>query len=684
MAGPAATYARQPDDTGRLTIDVPGKPVNVLGQGVLRDLSAAVDAAESDAPSRLLVVSGKPGSFIAGADIFELQLLSDADLDAYLKFGQDLFARIERLPFPSVAVVDGACLGGGLELAMACSARVAVESSKPAIGLPETTLGLVPGWGGTVRLPKLAGAEAAATLITGGRNVTPAQAREQGIVDSLATDAGAAASTALTIEIPRHSSEALIAISLDLPANPPAPRRAVEVIRAGVEQGEQAGFDAERKALVDLRNTVAGQNLLRLFTMKQAAKKRALTAANGEPRDVAHVAVVGGAGTMGNGIAYALLSSGYEVSITDASTAVAEQGVAKISDALDADVQKGRLKQSLANDIFRNVSAQSAELAAAEADLVIEAASESPDVKRAIFRDIGQNAKSGAVLATNTSSLGVALAADASGRPADTVGLHFFNPVAKMPLVEVIRGEQSGNAAVATAVAVALRCRKTPIVVGDAPGFAVNRVLMPYLCEAMRALSDGHGIEAIDAAAVAWGMPMGPLMLTDTIGLDVTLGIFEAMHAHCGDRVTPLPGLRTAVDQGRLGRKSGGGFYDFNTKPPTPNAETVALFEPVTIDRPDDLTDRLILPMVNEAARVLEEGIVASADNLDLASILGLGIAGWRGGVARYADDEGACEIVRRLEMLAEHDGERFEPAALLQRAVDEDKPLASYAKGAA
>lgn len=680
MPDAAAIYTRQPDGIGRITLDVPGKPVNVLSRAVLKDLAAAVDAAEKDAPSRLLIVSGKPGSFIAGADIFELQSLSRDELDAYLRFGQALFDRIEHLPMPTVAVIDGACLGGGLELAMACDFQVAKPSPKPTIGLPETTLGLVPGWGGTVRLPRRVGAEKATELITTGRTLTPEQAAEVGLIDHIGSDIPDAA------EASRPTVKAAALDAVTVPVHPPAPHYAISVIRSGIEQGHQAGLNAERAALIELRDSTAGQNLLRLFALKQAAKKRALKAAGAEPHEVKHIVVYGG-GTMGNGIAYALLKAGYDVAIVEADAGRAETAWQRLGDTVRGDIERQRLSAEKGNAILDRAdigTAGDGKQFVEKADLVVEAISEDLTLKRQLFADLGRNASEHAVLATNTSSLSVTDLGQANGQASRVVGLHFFNPVAKMPLVEIVRAKDSSPQAVATAVAVALAAGKTPIVVKDAPGFVVNRVLMPYLSEAMRCVANGIAVEHIDAAVMNWGMPMGPLLLIDTIGLDVTLGIFEAMHPHCGERVEPLPGLRRAVELDHRGRKTGRGFYNHASKPPAPSSSTTGHFADGHGSSEVDLADRLILPMVNEAARVLEEGVVASADDLDLATILGLGVAGWRGGIARYADDEGPAEIVRRLEMLAEHHGERFEPSPLLLRAADEDRTLASFSGGAA
>ena len=629
MPDAAVRYERE-GAVGRVVIDVPGKPVNVLSRAVLEDLAKAVDAAERDGPDELRIVSGKKGGFVAGADIFELQSLSADELDAYLKFGQDLFDRIERLPMPTAAEVEGACLGGGLELAMACDRRTFKDSPKPVIGLPETTLGLVPGWGGTVRLPRLIGVEAAAEMIVGGKPITPARATELGLDQP---------SRGLT---GRRSAP-----PSNVPDVPPAPRRALEVIRIGLDD-RRAGLDAERAALIELRDSVEGRNLLRLFALKQGAKKRAITAAGGEPREVKRVVVIGG-GTMGAGIAYALLRADLDVATVEADAPAAEAAWQRITGLVRGDMDKGRLPAEKGNAILDRADlghAADAERLVGEADLVVEAVVEDLEVKRHLFADLGRWSKKHAVLATNTSSLPVAELAEASGHPKRVVGLHWFNPVARMPLIEVVRGDDSSDHAVATAVSVALAAGKTPVVVRDAPGFVVNRVLFPYLSEAMRMLADGIDPATVDATAVAWGMPMGPIALIDTIGLDVTLGVCEALHPHCGGRVEALPVLREKVKAGDLGRKTGRGFYDG---------------KPAAGEPDPSLTDRLILPMVNEARRVLHEGVVESADDLDLACVLGLGIAGHRGGPAAYDRDEG--DVTERLEALAREYGNRFAPA---------------------
>ena len=697
----AVRYERD-GEVGRVVIDQPGRPVNVLDHATLDALSAALDAAEADKPNALLVVSGKPGTFVAGADVFALTAMPRGELLDYLQYGQDLFTRLAKFPAPTAAVLAGATLGGGLELALACDYRTATPNAK--IGLPEVTLGVVPAWGGCVRLPRLIGPAPAAELITRGRVMDAESARRAGVVDAVSQDAQEAAKALFMggnhqkpSRVPHLADAAnlrrtlagarqeLEAFSGPHAAHYPAPLRALEAIRAGQADGVDAGFEAERTALADLRETPTGRNLLRIFALKQNAKKAAVRAAGGTARKVGRVAVVGG-GTMGAGIAHAMLRAGLPVDVIEANDAAAAAAGQRVSSLVDADAAKGRLSDAGATDAKQRLAVHATADAARSADLIVEAVVENLAVKRGLFAELDRIAKPDAILATNTSSLSVSDLAAATADPSRVVGLHFFNPVPRMPLVEIVRGKQSSDDAVATAVAVTLSLGKTPVVVNDAPGFVVNRVLMPYLSEAARAATEGCDLATADANVRAWGMPMGPFELMDTIGLDVIAGIFDAMHPHLGDRVSLPPALAEAARGGALGRKSGRGFYVWpgdRAASPEPNGELLDALRNAADARADVSAERFVLPMCNESARVLEQQVVQSADAVDLATLLGLGLAPFRGGVAGFVDDQGAEEVVRELESLSERHGERFAPAPLLRRAADEGKSLASYGGGA-
>ena len=640
---PSGPVRCEPGADGVLTVwfDAPGRPVNTLSAAAWDGLEAALGRIEADRPAGVVLASAKPRSFIAGADLFELRALADDALDACLARGQRILDRLARLAMPTVAAINGDALGGGLEVALACRFRVVADEPRARIGLPETTLGLVPGWGGTHRLPRLVGLERALALMVPGKSIPPAEAVAIGLADRLVPpDRLLAAAAGLALAPPRpaappdRAADAAARRALLEQARAttrgrsgdhlPAPLRLIDVVEAGCEHGPAAAEAAERAGLVALRATPAGRNLLRLFFLRTAARKAAVAAVAGTPRPVRAAAVIGG-GTMGAGIAAALAAAGVSVRIVEADERAAAAATARLAEAGAAAVP---------------VSTDWAAVAAA--DLVIEAVVEDPAAKRGVFQRIDGLARPDAVLATNTSSLSVADLAAATRDPARVIGLHFFNPVARMPLVEVVRTPAAGADPLATGVAVAAAVGKTPVVCGDAPGFIVNRVLFPYLHAALGLADSGIDVARADAAVRAWGLPMGPYALGDEIGLDVTLAILRALAAALGPRLAPPPALVAAVDRGWLGRKSGRGFYDHAAGDrPVPNPAWAELR--VGPSRPAPELDAaaverlLIAPMAAEAGRLLDEGGVATADAIDLATVLGIGFPAFRGGLATYA-----------------------------------------------
>jgi 3-hydroxyacyl-CoA dehydrogenase/enoyl-CoA hydratase/carnithine racemase len=618
--------------------DVPGKSVNAVSSAVMTDLDAVVRDLEADPPAGVVFASAKPGTFIVGGDLFEIRDADERALDGFLARGQRVMDRIAALGVPTVAALSGDTLGGGYELALACRHRVVADLPRSRIGLPETAIGIIPGWGGTLRLPRLVGVEAGLKLLVTGRTVGPREALELGMIDEVVpadrlldaarrraldpmprpalVDPAAVDPAACSAACERSRAETRSRSGDHLPAA----LRIVDVVDISYRDGFAAGADAERRTLVELRRGPAGRNLMRLFFVRSGAKKAAVRAAGGTPRDVTRAAVIGG-GTMGAGIALALARAGVAVQVVEADATAASAAAARLAAAGDGPGPAVTADWSTA----------------AAADLVVVAVVESLAVKLDVFRRLDGLVGPDAVLASNTSSLGIAALAAATRHPERVIGLHFFNPVARMPLVEVVRAESSAAAAVATGVAVATRAGKTPVVVGDAPGFVVNRVLFPYLREATAALDEGLPVAAIDAAMRRWGMPMGPLALLDEIGLDTSLFIFEALSGGLGDRMTPPPAVARAVARGWLGRKSGRGFYDHpGDGKPTPNPEFAAAVSgggPVAAD----IADRLVRPMVDEARRVLADGVVDSPDALDLATVLGIGFPAFRGGLATCA-----------------------------------------------
>jgi 3-hydroxyacyl-CoA dehydrogenase/enoyl-CoA hydratase/3-hydroxybutyryl-CoA epimerase len=629
---------RDPDRIATVWFDVQGKSVNAVSSAVMAELDAVVRELEADPPAGVIFASAKAGTFIVGGDLFEIRDADEASLDAFLARGQKVLDRIAALGVPTVAALSGDTLGGGYELALACRHRIAADVPRSRIGLPETAIGIIPGWGGTLRLPRLVGIEAGLKLLVTSKTLGPREALELGMVDAVVpiadllaaarrraldpaprpalADPAAADAAACDAACDRSRAETRARSSDHLPAA----LRIVDVVDISYRQGLAAGADAERRILIELRRGTAGRNLMRLFFLRSGGKKAAARQAGGTPREVARAAVIGG-GTMGAGIASALARAGVDVVVVEADEAAAAAASVRIEGA------DGGTKPRVTTDWS----------AVAAADLVVEAVVEALSAKLDVFRRLDDVVRPDAVLASNTSSLGITAIAAATRHPERVIGLHFFNPVAKMPLVEVVRAERSSPDALATGVAIATRAGKSPVVVKDAPGFVVNRVLFPYLREAVVAFDEGASVADIDAAVRSWGMPVGPLALLDEIGLDTSLFIFEALASRLGDHVSAPPAVVRAVSRGWLGRKSGRGFYDHpRDGRPTPNPEFAAVGR--ADQRPTaDIADRLLRPMAAEARRVLADHVIESADALDLATVLGIGFPAFRGGLATFA-----------------------------------------------
>lgn len=701
------------DSDGVLTIwlDLPDKSVNTLSVQMWSDLDSTIAATEAGAmPRGIIVASAKPRTFIAGADLFEMRDMTRDRLDRYLKDGQEILDRLERLPVPTVAAINGDTLGGGLEVALACRMRVAIDEPSIKIGLPETTLGLVPGWGGTVRLPRLIGLGKALPLMLHGKNVAPAHAYQAGIVDQLSSREhllDTAKKLALNpvarkpVDQPdqsKHALDAKVVREQILQAgeadvrsrsgdNLPAPLRLIQIVRDSYDRGLQAGFDGERVGLCDLKDSEPGRNLMRLFFLRTGAKKAAAEKAEGKPREVKSAAVLGG-GTMGAGIAHALARSGFAVKLIELNSDLADKAVARVRKMIDDDFSANRIDATAQQKAHDALTGAHTWDGIADVDLVIEAVLEQMPIKQDVFRRLGESTRAETILASNTSSLSVSEMAASAAHPNRVVGIHFFNPVPRMPLVEIVRTSNTDVTTLATAVAVAGRLGKTAVITADSPGFLVNRVLFPYLAEAMRACSDGVPIFAVDEAIESWGMPMGPFRLMDEIGLDVTAMILRALSPKLGERLACPDQLSDAVADGLLGRKSGRGFYVYSRErgvEPQVNHELAESFtsSPIGSSTPshEHLQLRLMLQMVNEAAMCLQERVVDSTDSIDLATVTGLGFAPFRGGLARYCDFLGTGEVVTLLRNLQNQHGEHFKPCRLLKELSRRGMELSRFAE---
>jgi 3-hydroxyacyl-CoA dehydrogenase/enoyl-CoA hydratase/3-hydroxybutyryl-CoA epimerase/3-hydroxyacyl-CoA dehydrogenase/enoyl-CoA hydratase/3-hydroxybutyryl-CoA epimerase/enoyl-CoA isomerase len=700
MSQPALRLETLPGPVALLTFDQPGSRANTLGQAVLAEFEAALAqlAARTELQG-LILRSGKPGMFIAGADLRELGgARPDPDTTRrLLKRGLDIVAGFENLPYPTVAVIDGSCMGGGLEVVMGFDYRLAGSHPKTELGLPETKIGLIPGWGGTQRLSRLIGPSLAAEMIAAGEAAKADWARQLGLVFDVVPSERLADEALRLLEWARQSGEwkqlrrrkrqpvglseeqatftfAVLRATVlaKTEGHYPAPLAALDAIAKGCNRPLEEGLKAETEAFLPLIGSPVSRNLIAVFFLTTRLQKDTGVAdPNVQPRPVGQVGVVG-AGIMGAGIAGAHVRRGVPALMLDSVPAALEKGVTNITKGLEFRVGTGRMTARDAAAALARLSTSLALSALADRDVVIEAIIENEEAKTKLYGQLEKLLPSGAILASNTSTISITRMARAVSRPESFAGMHFFNPVDRMQLVEVIRGEKTSDLTVATLVALARRIGKTPIVVRDCPGFLVNRILFPYLNEALVLLEEGAGPRAIDKAAKKFGMPMGPITLEDVVGLDTSLYAGHVINTAFADRAAPTRVLDELVKAGRLGQKSGAGFYSYAKGPKGADDPALsAILEKCQKGRreigEEEITDRLFLPMLVEATRVLAEGIVREPGDVDMGLILGIGFPPFRGGILRWADNLG---LPRVLEKLAKYDrlGPRFQPTEVLRK----------------
>jgi 3-hydroxyacyl-CoA dehydrogenase/enoyl-CoA hydratase/3-hydroxybutyryl-CoA epimerase len=660
---------RGSDGIATLTLDRPGGSANTLGQPVLLELEARLAELGAEPPAGLVIRSGKSSGFIAGADIREFTTLRNGE-DAYnhITVGQRVFARLEALPCPTVAAIAGFALGGGLELALACRYRVGANEGRLALGLPEVQLGIHPGFGGTVRAVRLLGVRTAMELMLTGKPLRAERALAVGLLDRLVAPAELdAAARQILVQRPARHSPPLLDRLLNLPGvrslmrsslearvarqarreHYPAPYAIIELwVRYGA-RGE-AAYEAEARSIAALFTSEAARGLVRMFLLQDRLK-----ALGGKtPAPIKRVHVIG-AGVMGGDIAAWCALRGLEVTLQDREQKYIDPALQRaaalfgkrIRDSAERAAALARLRADVAGDGVPG------------ADVLIEAIFEDLDAKRALYARVEPRLPASAVLCSNTSSLTLELLAERLADPGRLVGLHFFNPVAQMPLIEVIHSAQTRPEPLAAAMAFARRLDKLPLPCRSGPGFLVNRVLFPYLHEALYAAGEGVPLALIDRVAVDFGMPMGPIELSDVVGLDVALHVGEIITRELGREMPPYAArLRELVNAKQLGRKSGQGFYAWK--------DGKAVREPVTAAAPADLSDRLILALLNECAACLREQVVADADLLDAGVVFGTGFAPFRGGPLNYARTRGVAAVVARLGELEQRHGARFHPDA--------------------
>lgn len=659
------SLTRDDDGIAWLCFDKADASTNVLSRDVMTELNTVLEQVEKDLPKALVVTSGKKSGFIAGADIKEFTGLKDAE-QAYemVRAGQQVLDRLEALKCPTIALLNGFALGGGLELALACRYRIINDDPKTVIGLPEVKLGIHPGFGGTVRSVQLAGPLKAMDMMLTGKNIRPKQAKAMGLVDQVVPARHlerAARMMALKPPKPRQlplqdrlmntgPARKLLAGVLEKQVAKKARRDHYPAPYAIIDLWQRYGdkpklmLEKEARSIAELFCTDTSRNLVRVFLLQDKLK-----ALGGKQRyEFRHVHVVG-AGVMGGDIAAWCALRGLNVTLQDREPKYIAPVIKRAAKLYQKKLRDPRLVQAALDRLMPDVDGRGVE----QADVVIEAIFEDAEAKQKLFRELEPRMKPDAILATNTSSIRLEDLRDALDKPGRLIGLHFFNPVAMMPLVEVIHTADTPQAEIDKGVAFARKIDKLPLPCLSSPGFVVNRVLMPYMMEALLAGEDGVPMPVIDKAAKRFGMPMGPVELADTVGLDVALHVARILGAAYG---IPVPDrLVEMVEKKRLGRKTGRGFYEWKdgkaVKPEVKDATT-----------PQDLADRLVLPMVNEAVAVWRDGVVTDLDLLDAGVIFGTGFAPFRGGPIHFAQARGVADVVESLQRLQDRYGERFAP----------------------
>ena len=685
----------RPDWVGVLWFDLPGEKVNKLSSPVMEELEATLDTVAKDGRIKgLVIASRKKDVFIAGADVNEIRGVTDekAAFESARR-AQLILHKIAQLSVPSVAAIDGVCLGGGLELSLACTYRIATDNPKTSLGLVEVKLGIIPGFGGTQRLPKVVGLQESLKMILNGSTVDGKKALRSGLVSAcvpaglLIEEAAALALKAAHSSAKGRTFKPKGAMNWVLEKTPfgrnlvfkksreavlkatkgqyPAPLAALEVIRKTHGMPVEQGLEIEARENAPLIVSDVSKNLIHLFFLMEGVKKATGVAGDTKALPVGRVGVLG-AGVMGGGIAQLAADRGISVRMKDIKEEFLGKGLAEANRLFQAKVKRRRLKKHEAQFRLDRISPTLAYDGFGTLDVVIEAVVEKLPVKRQVLKEVESLTGGKVIFASNTSSLPITEIAAESAHPGQVVGMHFFNPVHRMPLVEVIRGKKTSDEAAATVYALAKAMGKVPVVCSDGPGFLVNRLLMPYMNEAAYLLLEGVPVEVVDKAMLAFGMPMGPVRLMDEVGLDVAYHVGTYLESCFKDRMKGAPLLKAISETKFLGKKGGAGFYFYDDKGKETglNPELQNLLPSAKPAPPEgSLQERMVLPMINEASRLLAEGIVRTAGEVDLGMIMGTGFPPFRGGLLRYADTLGAARLAERLSALAQQVDSRFAPS---------------------
>jgi 3-hydroxyacyl-CoA dehydrogenase/enoyl-CoA hydratase/3-hydroxybutyryl-CoA epimerase len=653
-----------------LTFDRLGSSANIFDRATLEELAKHIEAIAADGQlSGVVLCTAKPAIFVAGADLNAIASLREGELDEFIGLGQRVFSALASLKVPTVAAIHGACVGGGYEVTLACDYRVASSDRVTKIGLPETKLGILPAWGGSTRLPRLIGVRRALDVILDGKTPRAREALKLGMIDEVVPRELLIEAAKKLIRRGKRSSpasllntgwgwgarivEPMIRVRVQRKTRRqyPAVERAAEIVVRTLSQPIEQSLQREREAVQELAKGSACRNLIRLFFLQEKAKKRVV---HKETRDTAkrieRTAVIG-AGVMGSAIAHWLSSRGLRVMLKDIDTNRVAAGMANIGQLYTSGVKRKALTRLEARDGMDRVIPVVGNPPLNRVDLIIEAIVEKMDLKKQVLGQLSTAIGPDTIVATNTSGLSITEMASALKDPSKLVGIHFFNPVHRMQLVEVVVGEKTTPEVAQRAVSFAQQIGKLPVVVRDRPGFLVNRILLPYLIEAGYLVERGAGITAIDQAMLDFGMPMGPLRLIDEIGVDVALDVATDLAKHFPGRLRVPPVLGRLIESGWLGKKSGRGFYIHRRKM-TPNPSLVGPWRKASGELSGDFAMQLALLMVAEAARCLEEKIAENADDIDFAMVMGTGFAPFRGGPLRYADAMGLPKVAEHMRRL--------------------------------
>ncbi|WP_318377879.1 fatty acid oxidation complex subunit alpha FadJ [Enterobacter sp.] len=686
----AFSLTLRPDNIGVVTIDVPGEKMNTLKAEFGSQVRAILkELRENKALRGVIFISAKSDNFIAGADINMIDRCHSAqEAEALARQGQQIMAEIHALPVPVIAAIHGACLGGGLELALACHGRVCTDDPKTVLGLPEVQLGLLPGSGGTQRLPRLIGVSTALDMILTGKQLRPRQARKVGLVDDV-VPVSILLEAAVALANKGRPSTRHLPVREKILAGPlgrtllfrmaekktqqkthgnyPAAQRILDVIQTGLAQGRSSGYEAEARAFGELAMTPQSQALRHIFfTSTEIKKDPGSTVA---PGPLKSVGILGG-GLMGGGIAYVTASKGgLPVRIKDINPRGINHALQYSWQQLDKKVRRRHIRASERGREMARISGATDYRGFSRRDVVIEAVFEDLSLKQQMVAEVEAHCAPHTIFASNTSSLPISDIAANAARPENVIGLHFFSPVEKMPLVEVIAHEKTSEQTIATTVQLAKLQGKTPIVVADKAGFYVNRILAPYINEAIRMLTEGEQVDKIDSALVKFGFPVGPIQLLDEVGIDTGTKIIPVLESAYGERFSAPANVITAIlNDDRKGRKNGRGFYLYAAKGRTSKKQVDPAIYPLTGGTgngklsSDQIVERCVMLMLNEAARCLDEKVIRSARDGDIGAVFGIGFPPFLGGPFRYMDSLGAGEVVVRLTRLASQYGERFTP----------------------